>query len=79
MTGRGDLAVWFVFNPPREPVLLPVNSPTEAKSMIDKLASAMLQTEAIEANAFGLVEFDGSEWTEWENKDGEDISEWQMF
>lgn len=73
----GDLAVWYVFNPPRTPALLPVNTPAEAKLMIDALASAMLITEAITANAFGLVRWDGEEWTEWEDPEtGDQIDDW---
>ena len=74
-----DLAVWFIFNPPREPVLLPVHTPEEAVLMIFSLSKAMLVTDAVEANAFGLMEFDGEEWTEWESEDGDQINEWQMF
>ncbi|MHC4566637.1 MAG: hypothetical protein ACYTE3_12865 [Planctomycetota bacterium] len=75
----GALAVWVVVNPPHKPYLFPVNNPSEAKEMIDRLAKAMLITQAIESNALGLVEWDGDEWTEWESEDGEDINEWQMF
>ncbi len=73
----GDLAVWYVFNPPRTPALLPVNFPAEATAMIDALANAMLLTNAIVANAFGLVRWDGTEWTEWEDEEtGDQIDDW---
>jgi hypothetical protein len=73
----GDLAVWTVINPPRSPYLFPVNSPKEAKQMINQLAWAMSTTDAISVNAFGLVEWDGEEWTEWHSEEGEDIDEWE--
>lgn len=75
----GALAVWWVFNPPRDPYMLPVNNPAEAKEMIEHLAKAMLVTDAIEANVFGLVEWDGDEWTEWYSEDGESIDEFEVF
>jgi hypothetical protein len=73
----GDLAVWNVVNPPRNPYLFPVDTPEEAKEMIEKLADAQLVTKAIVVNAFGLVEWDGEEWTEWGSEEGEDIDEWE--
>lgn len=78
-TGVGDLIVWNIINPPREPYLFPVNSPEEAKLMIDRMAAAQLVTDKIVANAFGLVEWDGQEWTEWESEYGEQIDEWEIF
>lgn len=79
MPDKHDLAVWFVFNPPRNPTFLPVENPSQAKNMIHHLAKAMLVTDAISANAFGLVTWDGHEWTEWYSENGESIEEWQMF
>ena len=79
MPDLGDLAVWFIFNAPREPVLLPVNTPSEAKQMINLLASAMLMTLAIQDNVFGLMEWNGEEWLEWESEDGDQIDDWETL
>ena len=74
----GDLAVWNVINPPRTPYLFPVNTPAEAKLMIEALANAELLSTAIEANAFGLVRWDGEEWTDWSDPEtGDQIDEWE--
>lgn len=74
----GDLAVWNVINPPRTPYFFPVNSPDEAKRLIEGLAQAELLTSAIEANAFGLVRWDGEEWMEWEDEEtGDQIDDWR--
>ena len=73
----GDLAVWYIFNPPRAAALLPVNTPAEAQNMIVALSSAMLMTAAIVSNVFGLVRWDGEEWTEWEDEEtGDQIDDW---
>jgi hypothetical protein len=74
----GDLAVRNVINPPRSPYFFPVKNAIQGKRLIDALASAELLSSAIEVNAFGLVEWDGEEWTEWESKEtGEQIDEWE--
>ena len=73
----GDLAVWYIYNMPRTPALLPVNTPAEAQNMIVALSSAMLMTAAIVSNVFGLVRWDNDEWTEWEDEEtGDQIDDW---
>lgn len=74
-TKVGELKVWNVINPPNEPDLYPVESPKEAKELIDKLANMQLKAANVYSNAFGLVEWDGEEWTEWYDEDGFDIDE----
>jgi hypothetical protein len=76
-TRVGELKVWNVINPPNEPTLAPVASPEIAKEVIDRMAKAQLNSPWIEANAFGLIVWDGTEWVEWESEDGYDIDEWE--
>lgn len=73
---EGDLRVWWVPNPPREPFYYPVKTVDEAKKVIDVLAQYDLYLgELIVANGSGLEVYDGEDWTEWDNEDGDDIGE----
>ena len=73
----GDLMVWNVVNPPNPGMWYPVASPREAKEKIDAMANAQLKMDWVHSNAFGLVEWDGTEWMEWYSEDGRDIDEWE--
>lgn len=71
------LRVWCIINVPNHPVRMYVESPAEAKAVIDKMADAQLDDPEVFTNAFGLEEWDGEEWTEWYSDDGEDIDNWE--
>jgi len=71
--GEGALKVWNVINPPRKPVWIPVSSVYEALETINHLINKQLKMKSITSNAFGLCEWDGEEWTEWYNDEGQDV------
>jgi len=65
--------VWNFVNPPCDPDYYPVNSPKHGAGLINALANSQLLDESITDNAFGLEVFEGGEWTEWMDDDGNDI------
>lgn len=73
---KGDLMVWHIRNVPNEPQVHPVLSADEGAELITRLADEDLKNPRVTDNAFGLVEWDGEEWTEWYSPDGEDIHEY---
>ena len=71
----GSLRVWNVINPPGEPLWYPVETPEEGARLIDQLANEQVKDDAVFANAFGLCEWDGEEWTEWYDDEGNDVDD----
>ncbi len=74
-TKSGDLRVWNIINPPSEPIMYPVKDVEHAMRLIDALADSQLLVREIGSNAFGLEEYRDGEWQEWENEEGEQISD----
>lgn len=71
----GDLRVWNIINPPREPEIYPVKDVDHAMRLIDAMADSQLLQPKIESNVFGLEVYQQGEWEEWENDEGEGINE----
>ena len=79
--------VWNIINPPNPPTFYKVRCPEVAARVIDSMAEKQLEDDTIVANAFGLLvgsgenlphpseDADGLIFEEWENRDGEDISD----
>jgi hypothetical protein len=70
----GDLRVWNIVNPPRDPDYFPVKDHFHAMRLIDAMAESQLLIQGIDSNVFGLEVFKDGEWEEWENEDGDDIA-----
>lgn len=71
------LRVWYINNPPSQPMYFPVVSIKEAIAKIDELAKSDLENLNIKDNAMGLEEYDyvTCEWTEYYDEYGSDIDE----
>ena len=78
MANKGDLRVWWIPQVPMKPFRIDVPDITTAKYIISTLA----QYDAFQfennikpnySNVGGLEEFDGDEWCEWEDDDGNGI------
>ena len=77
---EGDLKVYHIPQVPMKPFEVPVNSTGEAIKVMDILAR--YDTFQLEnnikpdyCNAQGLVVFEGGEWIDWYNEDGDGIYE----
>ena len=70
---KGDMRVWAVRNPPARPDFFPASDVAMAKVVINALTASDLQAAWVQANVFGLEVFDGDDWSEWEDANGEDI------
>lgn len=70
---EGQLRVWCIVNPPDPGYIYPVDSVDEAAEVINREANIQLSDPAVGANVFGLQVFEGGEWVEWEDEDGNDI------
>lgn len=75
---KGDLRVWWIPQVPGKPFHVTVKSVDEAKLLLRTLADYDLfqfehHIKPDYCNAGGLEEFDGQEWCEWYNEDGDDI------
>jgi hypothetical protein len=68
----GDLRVWNMVNM-NPPVYHPVRSIAHAKQLIDAMAQSQLLNPQITDNAFGLEVYEGGEWVEWSNENGDTI------
>lgn len=73
----GDLRVWNIINPPREPETYPVKDADHAVRLINALADSQLLIREIECNAFGLEVYRGGEWEEWEDGNGDCIRDFE--
>lgn len=70
------MRVWNIINPPREPDIYPVKDVEHAIRLIRAMADSQLLVRNIESNVFGLEVYqDDGEWEEWENDQGEQISD----
>jgi hypothetical protein len=74
-TKEGDLRVWNIINPPREPDYYPVKDINHAEKLIDCLAESQLLQNEIDSNVFGLEIYQDGEWTDWYDDDGFDLDE----
>lgn len=80
---EGDLRVWWIPQVPGAPFLSSVESPTEAKKLLDLLAryDAFQLEHRIKpdySNVGGLEVFEGGEWVEWECPDTwVNIDQWE--
>jgi hypothetical protein len=63
--------VWFVENPPNRSKYFDVDSPIEGKKLLDKIS----EESKAPCNAGGLQEFDGDEWVEWYDANGDNVDE----
>lgn len=77
---KGDLAVVWIPQFPMDVFEVPVSSVQEGKKILDVLADYDLfqyenKIKPDYANTGGLVEFDGLEWLEWVNEDGDTIDD----
>ncbi len=73
---KGDLAVWWITNPPAEPTWTPVASPKEGYELITREANRQLQDATIHSNAMGLCAWDGEDWEDWCDDEGDDLNAW---
>lgn len=77
---KGQLQVWWIPQVPGTPFTVDVDTPQEAKKLLDVLAryDAFQFEHRIKpdyCNAGGLRQWDGSEWEEWQDDNGDDIDE----
>lgn len=83
ITKEGDLRVWWIPQVPMNPFRVDVETPEQAKKILDVLAKYdMFQYEnnvkPDYCNAGGLEVFEDGEWTEWYHPDtGESIDEYE--
>ena len=71
---KGEMRVWNIKCVPcHEPDLYPVKDPAHGKRLINALADSQLLDTSITDNAFGLEEWDGAEWCEWCDEEGNDV------
>ena len=79
---EGDLKVWWIPQVPMKAFEVPVESPKQAKFLLDVLAQYDLfqyhnKVKGDYTNAGGLSVFmntgDGCEWCDWYSEDGRDI------
>ena len=68
MTIEGELRVWWIGNPPREPELYPVANVGEAKAKIEELTARDLADKTVTDNIGGIEVF---EYAKWNNMQGE--------
>ncbi len=77
------LRVWWIPQVPMEPFKVDVQNLVEARLMIDALADydSFQYNNNIKpdyCNVGGLEEFDGEEWLEWEDDDGNNIKDYSL-
>lgn len=77
-----NLKVWWIPQIPGQPFMVPVETPQEAKKLLDVLAKydAFQYEHRIKpdyCNAGGLVMFEDGEWVDWYDDEGRDIDEWE--
>ena len=76
---RPRYRVYHFFNLPHNQRYYAVESPEEARALIERLAEADLKDPHIDSNVFGLEELEvtaagTSEYSEWYDENGEDIN-----
>jgi hypothetical protein len=75
---KGDLLVYHVFekeNYGKFDHLYKIHNPRHALKVINELADSQVNDESIIFNVIGLIEFDGDEWCDWCNDEGDDIND----
>ena len=77
---EGDLRIWWIPQVPMNSFHYPVKSIHEAKLMLETLAQYDLfqyehNIKPDFSNAGGLEIFEGEEWLDWENEDGDGIDQ----
>jgi len=75
---EGDLRVWHIPQVPMQAFYVPVKNIEEAKKILIVLADYDIfqfenKVKPDYSNAAGLQEFQGGDWTEYCNQDGDDI------
>jgi hypothetical protein len=83
MTKAGDLQIWWIPQVPGKPFTVPVASVAEAKKLLDVLAEYDIfqfrnRIKTDYCNAGGLSVYDGGEWTDWCDEDGNSIDDISM-
>jgi len=78
----GDLRIWWVPQVPGKAFIKRVASPEEAAMLLDTLAAydAFQLVHNIKpdyCNSGGLSVFDGGEWFDWTDEDGNEFEEWR--
>jgi len=84
MIKKGQLRVWHIPQVPMEAFRVYVENPKEAKKILEILADYDIfqfehNVKPDYSNAAGLEEFDGNEWTEWADEEGDDIDSTQLY
>lgn len=72
---EGDLAVWWVRNPPRKAERYPVPHLEAAAAKLLELTKRDLANSSVFANAGGLNIFENGEWVTWYDENGNDIDD----
>jgi hypothetical protein len=77
---KGDLRVWWIPQVPMKSFKWAVSSVSEAKNILNLLAKYDIfqfenRVKPDYANVGGLEVFNGEEWEEWENEEGQNIDE----
>ena len=81
---KGQLRAWHIPQVPMQPFKIYVSSPKEAKFVMEILAIYDLfqfnqKIKPDYSNAQGLEVFENNEWSEWQDEEGEDIDNTQLF
>lgn len=66
-----EYRVWFIENPPNDPQYFDVNSPIEGKKILNRVSNR----SNADVTLGGLEEFDGDEWVEWYDANGDNVDE----
>jgi hypothetical protein len=75
---QGDLRVWWIPQVPGKSFYVRISSPQEAKKILDVLANYDQfqldhKIKPDYSNAGGLEVFNGEDWEDWQDQDGDDI------
>jgi hypothetical protein len=81
---KGDLQVWWIPQIPGKAFCVAVESPKEAKKLLGILADyddfqLKHRIKPDYSNTGGLQEYDGEEWTDWYDENGDDIDQTELF
>lgn len=76
---EGDMRVWWCrgySDTDRPMTYIPVATPEAAIPVLQELADNDLKNAEVYFNAGGLMVFEGNDWCEWYNDEGEDIDDY---
>ncbi len=81
---KGQLRIWHIPQIPMEDFKTEVDNPKEAKKILEILANYDIfqferKIKPNYSNAAGLEEFDGKEWSEWHDEEGNEINNTILF